>query len=153
LRSVDALPMIRAFRFNLNVVGFATKHMGKAAEKPNEALGCLFAIAFTAVGIWYGWQAIYGCLLAEQWDYMTTDCALSLLRQPTCSAERDILGVDEVKDSSYTDNNGTRHEIRTVVYRFLKRPVSGPVSAGVLRDTAYLFKADGKWRASCEGVQ
>lgn len=123
--------------------------------EPGEVLGMLLVIAvvFSVVicAIWVISPSTVGCFLADNFDYVTASCALGHLQKPTCSTEQDILAVDEVKDISYTDEKGNRVQMRSVVYEFRKRPLNGPVSADILRDTQTLYKtAQGKWKASCE---
>lgn len=78
---------------------------------------------------------------------------LTHLQKPACNSDRDILSVDEVQDSSFTEAGGKKDEVRTVIYSFRKRPVGdGPVSAAVMRDSASLFKTNKGWLASCENV-
>jgi hypothetical protein len=82
---------------------------------------------------------------------VTKQCALMHLQKPACNSDRDILDVDEITDASYTDKDGKRWEVRSIIYEFRKRPIDGPVSGDVLRDNASMFKtASGQWLASCE---
>lgn len=91
--------------------------------------------------------------MADEFDYVTERCALTHLQKPACNIERDILEVDEVSvaQKGWIDQAGKQREARTVIYQFRNRPLNGPVSAEVLRDTEYLFKDDkGQWQAGCE---
>jgi len=116
-------------------------------------LGCTILLILIGAAVWFAWSSISGCFLADQFDYVTKACALAHLQKPACNSDRDILGVDEVTDSSYTETSGKRDKVRTVIYSFRKRPVDGPVSAAVMRDSATLFKTEkGEWLASCENV-
>ncbi len=119
--------------------------------KAVQVLGRLFVFGVLIYLAYIVRSALYGCFLADQFDHVTCNCALTHLRKPPCTDERDILEVDEVTDSSYTDDKGNRSEARTVVYKFRKRPVLGPVTNEVFRDTATLLKTEtGEWVASCE---
>lgn len=118
----------------------------------SESIGCLVLIGF---GIWLayvGWGATTGCLLADQYNYVTNACAVSLLQKPGCNEEMDIIDVDEVKDISYVDDKGNRHEVRSVIYKFRKRPTVGPVSDAIMRDTMTLYKQGDHWVATCANV-
>ena len=124
----------------------------ESATKSEEVMGCAVLLAIAVGIVWVVWGSAFDCFLADQFDYVTKECALIHLRKPACNSDRDILEVDEIRNTSYTEK-GKREEIRIVIYRFQKRPVSGPVSADVLRDSASLFKtAQGRWLASCENV-
>jgi hypothetical protein len=125
-----------------------TQTVSKWDDMIAKALGYAFLIGI----VWVIWRSAFGCILAN-FDYVTKACALSHLQKPSCNEDRDILEVDEVKDTSYSDNKGQRQEVRSVIYEFRKRPVAGPVSDTVMRDTTTLFKLDnGRWVAACENV-
>lgn len=96
------------------------------------------------------WASAFGCFLADNFDYVTKECALALIQKQSCnSLDRDILAVDEVTTSNYM-RNGVEEQARTVIYRYRKRPTNGPVSAEIFRDTEYLFKnRQREWQASC----
>lgn len=123
------------------------------AETIERIVGVIFFIGLVVLG-WLNWQSIsegWSCFLAENYDYVTKQCALKHLQKPECNIEQDILAVDEIKDTSYTDDKGKRVEMRSVIYQFKKRPLKGPVSADTLRDTQTLYKnAQGHWKALCE---
>jgi hypothetical protein len=107
---------------------------------------------FIGFVLWASWGAAFGCLLADA-DYVTNRCALKHLQQPACNNERDILEVDEVRSADTVDAQGRKYLARKVIYKFRKRPVDGPVSDAILRDTEYLIKnKNGKWQAVCEIV-
>ena len=126
----------------------------KTGDKTGEGVGCLILLALAGAIIWAVWNSAFGCLLADNFDYVTNACALSHLRKPACNIDQDILEVDEVKDVSTNDAQGHREEVRSIIYKFRKRPTSGPVSDAVMRDTASMFKLkDGTWIASCENLQ
>jgi len=123
------------------------------SEEENGDGGCTLILIGIALVAWLAWSFLSGCFMADQFDYVTKKCALEHLRKPACNAERDILGVDEITDVSFKDSQGRQNEMRSIIYSFRKRPTDGPVSAGVFRDTATMFKAsEGKWLASCENV-
>lgn len=125
----------------------------KTEDKIGEGFGCLVLIGLVGAAIWVVWTSVFGCFLADQFSYVTKECALSHLQRPSCNSDRDVLEVDEVTDTSYNDEKGQRQEVRTVIYKFRKRPVSGPVSDTVMRDTTTLFKLkDGRWVAFCENI-
>lgn len=114
-------------------------------------LGCALVTGLMIAAVWVVWTSIFGCFLADNFDYVTKQCALKHLQRPACNVEQDILGVDEIDDISRTDEKGKRVEMRSVIYQFKKRPLNGPVSGDVLRDTQTLYKdAQGHWKASCE---
>lgn len=101
--------------------------------------------------LWIIALSVNDCGLADNFDYVTKRCALSHLQRASCNLERDIFTVDEISDTSYTDDKGKRVELRSVIYQFRKRPLNGPVSADVLRDTEIMYKdAQGHWKAGCE---
>src|SRR5712664_1392637 len=100
--------------------------------------GCLILLGLGVCLVWAAWQSAFECLLADNFDYVIKECAMSHLHKPSCNTERDILEVDEITDNSYTDKQAKRWESRLVIYRFRKRPTSGPVGADILRDTAVL---------------
>lgn len=121
------------------------------ASKSDEVVGCLVLLAVAGGILWVLWGAAFDCFLADNYDYVTKRCALTHLQKAACNNERDILDVDEVTESDYTDGAGKKWQSRAVIYRFRKRPTAGPVSDDVLRDTEYLFKNDQKkWQATCE---
>jgi hypothetical protein len=122
-------------------------------SKPAVALGCVFLIAIAVAAVWVFRPSTFGCFLADQFDYVNKQCALTHLRRPLCNSDRDILDIDEITDISYTDKDGKHWQVRKMIYEFRKRPIDGPVSADVLRDNATLFKtANGQWLASCENL-
>jgi hypothetical protein len=127
--------------------------MARSNQSSNTGggVGVLFLLALVGYGAYAVWNSAFDCFLADEFNYVTAQCALIHLQKPACNDERDILGVDEVTDVSITDDKGQRDEVRKVIYKFRKRPTSGPVSDDVLRDTATIFKIkDGRWLASCE---
>lgn len=151
----------------------STKHIGTGDPSMSVRLGRVLEFAWNVV--WHvlsrGWlpallvvgavvavreglverDSAEGCFLADEFDYVTKQCVLIHLQRPHCNAERDILAVDEINDASYTDDKGKRVEMRSVIYQFKKRPLRGPVSADILRDTDTLYKnAQGQWKAGCE---
>ena len=122
-------------------------------EKPGEGVGCTVLFLILAAGAWWLWSSAFGCMLADNFDYVTKECALKHLQKPACNSDRDILEVDEVKDLSYTDEKGVKTEVRSIIYSYRKRPMGAPVSAEILRDDASMFKiANGTWLASCENL-
>jgi len=98
-------------------------------SNPGAGVGVLILLALIGYGVYAVWDSAFGCFLADQFNYVTAQCALSHLQKPACNDERDVLGVDEVSDISVTDNKGQRDEIRKVIYKFRKRPTSGPARA------------------------
>jgi hypothetical protein len=122
-------------------------------QKPDDSgagIGCVVLVGLAIWLIYTAWDAAFGCFLADQFNYVTSQCALSHLQKPACTDDKDVLQVDEVTDTSYTDGKGVRSEVRTVIYRFRKRPISGPVSDAVLRDSTIQFKTqNGNWVSSC----
>lgn len=141
----------------VNVLPTVAKQSAQTPSKGGAndvaGLGCLVLASLACVLIWASWSSAFGCLLADKFDYVTKQCALIHLRKPACNTEEDILDVDEVSDSIYTDGSDKRQEVRTVIYTFRKRPVSGPVSDAVMRDTSTLLKLqNGEWVATCEEV-
>jgi len=122
-------------------------------EGADENLGCTIGLIVFVAVMWFAWSSVSGCFLADQFDHVTKSCALAHLQKPSCNSDRDILSVDEITDSSYTEANGKRDEVRTIIYSFRKRPTDGPVSAAVMRDSASMFKTEkGQWLASCENL-
>ncbi|HEV2232126.1 MAG TPA: hypothetical protein VGV68_01835 [Terriglobia bacterium] len=135
-------------------IGFAARHDPKLKRDLAvnlKGLGLLLIIGLIFAVGWVILMSTYDCFLADNFDYVTKRCALKHLQKPGCNIEQDILDVDEISDTSYKDDTGNRVETRSVIYQFKKRPVNGPVSADVLRDTQTLYKdAQGHWKASCE---
>jgi hypothetical protein len=127
--------------------------VAETGDQTTGIIGCGFLLLIVFGAVWLFWPSALGCFFADNFDYVTKECALAHLQKPACNSDRDILDVDEITDTSYTDAKGKRWEARRVLYRFRKRPTDGPVSAEVLRDNAGLFKlADGHWIASCDTV-
>jgi len=130
-----------------------TQQQKKTDDNAAAGFGCLVLFGLACALIWAAWDSAFGCLLADNLNYVTSQCALKHLQKPSCNDDRDILQVDEVTDVSTTNPQGQRDEVRTVIYRFRKRPTSGPVSDTVMRDTASMVKMkSGEWMASCENL-
>lgn len=124
------------------------------ASAAGDVVGLVVVVITLLVvaGAWLAWES-RGDFLAENFDYITKDFALKHLQKPDCNLEEDILAVDEINDTSPPGKyeKGKRVEMRSVIYQFRRRPLNGPVSADVLRDTQTLYKdAQGHWKASCE---
>jgi len=117
----------------------------------NENLGCtlLVWLVLASVGFLI-WVNVSECGLADKFDYVTKKCALAHLQTPTCQTNRDIFEVDEVQEANWKDNQGQEHQVRSVIYEFRKRPVDGPVSAQIFRDTISMTKYKDRWVAGCE---
>jgi len=121
-----------------------------ADSKLSEGIGCLVFSVIVLLLVWVVWSQGWD-FLADNFGYVTSSCALEHLQKPNCNTEQDVIAVDEVRDASYNDSKGNRVEARSVIYEFKKRPINGPVTADVLRDTQLMFKNDqGHWKAVCE---
>ncbi len=102
-----------------------------ASGDSSEGIVTFLLVCAVIYSIWAVWESAEGCFLADQFNYVTSRCALQHLQKPNCNSEQDILAVDEITDTSFNDEKHNRVEARSVIYQFKKRPLNGPVSAEV----------------------
>ena len=55
--------------------------MAGSTKTPEEdylkGWGCLLGLGIVGFGIWAIWNSLFGCFLADQFNYVTKSCALS----------------------------------------------------------------------------